>query len=175
MENLASKCHRGGKAVVTNPKGTAYMSQELSVFDAIKPYDTLLRFAPFELDRLNTLRALMTYPMINWVSQFFSRTRDGGTQLYFVRYCREIIEEYDAEISAEEREAFDRELIHYELSAYDRLNWWQEYVNFFEETRNQKPYTIAYAGWADHPGMEGYLSGQSPAVQCQDPDEGKFE
>ncbi len=137
------------------------MNHDLAPFNSLKPYDALLRFAPFEFDRLGALRVLMTYPMIQWVNHNFSRTRDGATELYFVRYCRGIIEESGAELSAEEVESFDRELTHFELSAYDRLNWWQEYVVCFEEARSHKQYTIEYAAWANHPGMEKYLLWQT--------------
>ncbi|MDR1668339.1 MAG: hypothetical protein LBR76_00085 [Oscillospiraceae bacterium] len=121
--------------------------------NTLTPFDQL----DTPLDRLNTLRALLSYPLINWVSQFFSRTRDGQTELYFVQYCRAIIEENEGELGEEELEFFDKVLIGYQLGAYDRLNWWQEYVDFFNLARRSKRYTKAFAKRADHPGMDEYL------------------
>ena len=84
-------------------------------------------------DKLQLLRALLSYPYINWVSQFFSRTRNAETELYFVDYCREIITYHRGEISEKEYRGYDHALIRYELSAYDRLNRWEEYIAFYEQ------------------------------------------
>lgn len=108
--------------------------------DGLTVYAQILGYT----DNLNMLRVLLSYPMINWVGQFFSRTRDGDTELFFVDNCREIIRQNMDRVSADEYARFDKELINYELSAYDRLNLWQDYIRLFEEVRKEKSYTIKY-------------------------------
>lgn len=99
-------------------------STELDQFTQITGYS----------DKLAMLRSLLTYPMINWVSQFFSRTRSGDAELYFVDYCRGVILQNMDKISGDEFLKYDRVLIYYELSAYDRLNLWHDYIRLYEDT-----------------------------------------
>lgn len=84
-------------------------------------------------DNLKTLRALLNYPLIGWVSQYFSRTRSAEAKLGFAELCREIITYHRQEISDEEYERYDRVLLGYELSAYDRLNRWRDYIALYEQ------------------------------------------
>jgi CRISPR/Cas system CMR-associated protein Cmr3 (group 5 of RAMP superfamily) len=83
-------------------------------------------------DKLELVRAVLTYPLINWTSQFFSRTRDGKAELYFVGYCRAVIKQRGDELSKEEVSNFDQKLLRYELNAYDLLNMWREYIDLHD-------------------------------------------
>lgn len=83
-------------------------------------------------DNLKALRALLNYPLIGWVSQYFSRTRNAETELRFVEFCRTLMMHQRGEISDEEYRRYDRALLGYELSAYDRLNWWVDYIALYE-------------------------------------------
>jgi hypothetical protein len=95
-------------------------------------------------DKLEMLRAVLSYPIINWVTQFFSRTRCADVQLGFIECCREIIESRRDELSDEEYEDFDGKLVSYELHAYDRLNLFADYVHVFRETQSEKPYAVKF-------------------------------
>jgi len=95
-------------------------------------------------DRLNLIKTLLSYPLINWTSQFFSRTRNAEMLLNFVDYCRIILRQNTDKISNEELVDFDKILIGYELSAYDRLNDFENYIALFEFARVNVLHTITY-------------------------------
>jgi len=96
-------------------------------------------------DRLKAVRAILSYPLINWVSQYFSRTRDADGELMFVSFCNEVLNAEKGKLMNREWEQCDRALIHYELSAYDRLNEFDKYIELFNACRRDKPYTITYS------------------------------
>lgn len=124
--------------------------------DKVNQMDNLSQIIGYT-DKLSMLRALLSYPIINWVSQFFSRTRSAETKLYFVEYCRDIIKQNRDKISEDEYAEYDQALIHYELSAYDRLNLWDEYIILFEKTLEEKSYTMKYSASRDDPVFNSYV------------------
>ncbi|MDR2572209.1 MAG: hypothetical protein LBD23_18190 [Oscillospiraceae bacterium] len=121
----------------------------------------LLKLSGYK-DKLDLVRALLTYPFINWTSQFFTRTRDGELTLYFVNYCRSVINYRADELTDKEIADFDRVLIHYELSAYDRLNLWHDYIILFERYRKEKDYTIEFVDSRNDPVFNSYLLYEKP-------------
>jgi hypothetical protein len=112
-------------------------------------------------DKLKMLRALMKYPLSDWVRRYFDRTRSFETQLYFVEYCRGVIRYHRAEIGDEEYAEFDIWLIRYELDAYDRLNMWGEYIWLFEKTLRETCYFDIYGAERNDPTLNSYIMGQS--------------
>nr|WP_300838933.1 hypothetical protein [uncultured Acetatifactor sp.] len=100
-----------------------------------------------KLSPLQAMRLLMSYPYINFVSQFFSRTREYETGLAFVDTCRHLLDKYAADIPVIEAQRIEKDITFMELSFYDALNLWQRYLDFFEhiflEKRTQ-PYIAAY-------------------------------
>lgn len=96
------------------------------------------------LDYLQAVRLLLSYPLVNFVSQCFGRTRDGEALLRFVSICRWVLDANAGELGADEAEFFDRYLICCELGAYDRLNEFYNYILTFEEARANKRYADQY-------------------------------
>ncbi len=121
--------------------------------DSLTVYSKIIGYS----DNLKALRALFSYPLNEWVSRYFLWTRNMEAQLGFVDYCRQIVDYYRNDLSNEEYEQFDQELILYELTAYDYLNRWQEYIDLFEMTRAGKDYTSTYMLYRNDPVFNSYV------------------
>jgi hypothetical protein len=121
-------------------------------------------------DNLAALRFLMSYPITNWVSQYFTRTRSQEAQLRYVEYCRAIFEQSVDKIEPHkpdpfhfgaarksEYERFDRTLLGHEFCAYDRLNRWHDYICLFEKTLREKHYIDTFLAYSDDPVFSSYI------------------
>lgn len=101
-----------------------------------------------KLSPLQAMRLLMSYPYINFVSQFFSRTREYELGLDFVDICRDLLDKYAADIPLTEAQRIEKDITFLELSFYDALNLWQKYLDFFEYIFLEKrtpSYIVTYA------------------------------
>lgn len=90
------------------------------------------------LSPLQTLRLLFSYHYCNLVSQFYFRTREYEAGLLFVDRCRELLEQYSSEIPEGETQRIEHDVTFLELSLYDALNLWQEYLDLFEQIFREK-------------------------------------
>ncbi len=108
----------------------------------IKSQDFIFKFNSIysNADKFQVVDKLLSYPMINFINQFFSRTRNYWLCLNFVDICREIIEHYKSigYVSSKRYEELDRIQIGYELNSYDHLNLWDLYIQMYEELKNKK-------------------------------------
>jgi hypothetical protein len=104
--------------------------------------NTLVTFSAIteHSDNLAVMRRLLTYPLIGWTSQYFSRVRDPEAELLFVKVCRGIMAFHSNEITEKEYWEYDRVLLGYELSAYDHLNMWADYILLYEQAVNDGRY-----------------------------------
>lgn len=84
------------------------------------------------------LRILFSYPYCNLISQFYLRTREYETGLLFVDRSRDLLEQYSSEIPQEEFQQIERDVSFLELSLYDALNLWQDYLDLFEQIFQEK-------------------------------------
>lgn len=91
-------------------------------------------------DPFPVMKALLSYPLCNWVNEYFNYTRDYESGLNYVRYCRDIIEVNKEQISPSEGEKWDMYLITLKLNMLDRLNLWQEYIEYFDSLIDKKTY-----------------------------------
>ncbi len=112
--------------------------------------DELITFTQIDRNKLSplqTMRLLMSYPYINFVSQFFSRTREYELGLDFVDICRDLLDKYATDIPVVEAQRIEKDITFMELSFYDSLNLWQKYLDFFEYIFLKKrtpPYILTY-------------------------------
>lgn len=106
------------------------MNNFIEKFQFLDPYS----------DKLQLINKLLSYPMINFVSQFFTRTRNYWLFLDFTENCKKIINYYNDQnkISQERYEELDRILIGYELASYDYLNLWNLYIQMYNELKNKR-------------------------------------
>ena len=77
----------------------------------------------------------------------FHYTREFEAGLTFVNTCRDLLNKPTTNIPFEEAQYIERDLTFMELSFYDYLNQWQQYLNFFEYIffeKRSKPYIATY-------------------------------
>ncbi|MCD7947291.1 MAG: hypothetical protein LUG13_03200 [Oscillospiraceae bacterium] len=108
---------------------------------SIREFESALRAK----NELTAVRLLLSYPLVNWVSQYFSRTRAADRQLDFINLCRSIIDRHREKLADAEYEHFDRYLLLSKLAAFDRLNLFYEYIKLFEYIREHYTYSIRYS------------------------------
>jgi len=89
-------------------------------------------------DYLGFLRMIMSYPLVNFAGQYFTRHRNAEEQLQFVALCRSIIGCNKEQLSASEIKAYENYLICSELVAYDRLNEFEHYIKLYEYAKDTK-------------------------------------
>lgn len=95
-------------------------------------------------DPLPNLRVLLSYPLCNWVNEFFLTTRNYYSGLKFTDYANEIICNNTDRITPGEYERMDKKLTTYKLVMLDFLNDWDEYINLFDNTLANKKYYVLY-------------------------------
>jgi len=119
-----------------------HMNNELIPLD-----DSLKLFTDLSVgkDYLGAVRAILSYPLINFVGQYFGRTRDGEAQLHFVSLCRDVINSNIEKLTASEAEEYQKIFLYNELAAYDRLNEFHNYIALFDYVRVNLSYTQCYA------------------------------
>lgn len=100
---------------------------------------------------LQAMRLLMSYPFVNFVSQFFSRTREYELGLDFVDICRDLLDKHAADIPLIEAQRIEKDITFLELSFYDDLNLWQKYLDFFEYIFLKKRTPSYIATYAPNP------------------------
>lgn len=106
---------------------------------------------------LKTVKVLLSYPLNNWVSQYFVRTRSYHSELEFITKSYHILECNRDSITSKEYEAFDRYLIGLKLSALDNLNRWNDYIAFYDYVRNNKAYVTKYSKFKDYPDINAFV------------------
>lgn len=94
-------------------------------------------------DPFPAMKVLLSYPLCNWVNEYFNYTRDFESGLYYISYCRSIIEANREQISPSEYAKWDRYLITLKLNMLDHLNLWEEYIEYYDSLIDSKPY-ISY-------------------------------
>lgn len=94
---------------------------------------------------LQAVQLMLSYPMCNWVSQYFGRTRDANAELHFIAFCRDILLRDKEKLKRADWAIYDQRLINYELSAYDQLNEFDCYISLFEYARKNLTYTLTYS------------------------------
>lgn len=116
------------------------------------------------------LRKVLQPPFSGWVKQYFVRTRNYELGLSFVGICRMLISICSTVFEQKEYINFDITLTYLHLDMLDYSNQWYQYVEEFENSRESKPYSIAYAkdsrkqiGSADDAGdaFYSYVLGES--------------
>jgi len=90
-------------------------------------------------DPLADLRRLLSYPFINFVSQYFTRTREFEAGLDFVECCYDIMWQHSEEITKSEAVFWDRYLTGLRLALYDSLNMWPEYIDGYADMISRYP------------------------------------
>ncbi|TCX51983.1 MULTISPECIES: hypothetical protein [unclassified Dehalobacter] len=90
------------------------------------------------------LRLLLSYPLCNWVAEFFLRSREYEKGLEFIGFAQSVIEHNSGLIPELESEIYDRKLITMNLVLLDYLNRWNSYIEYFDQALASKPYTIQY-------------------------------
>ena len=109
-------------------------------------------------DPFTACKLLLNYPLINFVSQYFSRMRNYEEGLDFVDYSYRIFELNKYKLSDKEFEDFDRKLINYRLSMLDGLNLWQEYISLYEDTLATKKYYYTYCKSRNDPEFNKFVA-----------------
>lgn len=95
-------------------------------------------------DPLQIVRALLSYPYINFVSQYFSRVREYQGCLQFVDLCYDIINSRKDQLSRKEYEELDRVLVSYRLASLDGMNEWVRYIELYEDIEHKVSYQLPY-------------------------------
>lgn len=106
---------------------------------------------------LKAVKALLSYPLNNWVSQYFVRTRSYRSELDFISKCYHILECNKDSITRNEYEAFDRYLIGLKLSALDKLNRWNDYIAFYDYILKNKAYVTKYSKFKDDQNINAFV------------------
>ena len=99
------------------------------------------------LSPLEAMRILMSYPFNGFTSEFFHNTREYESGLVFVDICRDLLNDYAADIPTDEAQQIECAITFMELSFYDYLNQWQQYLDFFEHIFLEKrsaPFIATY-------------------------------
>lgn len=94
--------------------------------------DLFSQFNKKKLSPLEIMRTLMSYPYVNFIAQAFHRIREYDLGLDFVDICRDLLCKYVSDIPVEEAQRIESDITFMELSFYDFLNQWQQYLDFFE-------------------------------------------
>jgi L-rhamnose mutarotase len=89
-------------------------------------------------DPFPVMKVLLSYPLCNWINEYFLYTRDFEGGLYFVNYCRSIISANMKSIAPCELQKWDKYLIVLKLNMLDLLNLWQEYIDYFDTVFDSK-------------------------------------
>lgn len=82
---------------------------------------------------LNAMAILLSYPMANFTSQYFIRTRDYDKGLQFVNKCQYIISTNKTSISCENLEKWELYLLTLKLALLDYSNDWEAYVELYNK------------------------------------------
>lgn len=110
-------------------------SNQLSAQEQLEPFNRPERWS----NPIGALRELLSYPKINFVSQYFTRTRNFEAGLDFVDFCYDAMWQYSQEITTTEAAFWDRYLTGLRLALYDRLNLWSEYIDAYADMVNRYP------------------------------------
>ncbi len=96
-------------------------------------------------DPFPAMKALLSYPLCNWVNEFFLITREYERGLYFVNYAYSIIYANGHRISPATYEKWDKQLIIRKLVMLDYSNKWSEYITFFNEVLTSRTYSTTFS------------------------------
>ncbi len=107
-------------------------------------------------DPFTSIKAILSYPLWNYVPQFFTYTRNYESGLDFVDYCYSILENSKDKLTDKEFEQFDKLLITLRLSMLDYLNRWGEYISYYENILSTKNYLLTYDKNRNNPDFNKY-------------------
>ena len=96
-------------------------------------------------DPFTTVKMILSYPLWDYVSEFFTYIRNYEDGLDFVDYCYNVLEINRDKLTDKEFEHFDRTLIGLKLSMLDYLNRWGEYISYYENLLSENNYLLTYA------------------------------
>lgn len=96
-------------------------------------------------DPFPVMKALLSYPLWNWTSQYFLYTREYEKGLDFIEHAYSIIYANGHRVSPSEYEKWDSKLIIKKLVLLDYMNSWDEYIEYFDEVFDTKKYSITYS------------------------------
>lgn len=88
---------------------------------------------PNSEDPLKAMEILLSYPLVNFTSQYFRRTREYDMGLQFVDRCQQIISANKASISYEKIEEWKQYLITLKLTLLDFSNDWEAYIDIYKK------------------------------------------
>ncbi|MDK2801584.1 MAG: hypothetical protein PWQ70_3203 [Clostridiales bacterium] len=109
------------------------------------------------IDPLIALKELLSYPLCNFVHEFFTYTRNYESGLDFADYCYSILEINKDKLTDKEFEQFDKLLITLRLSMLDYLNRWGEYISYYENILSTKNYLLTYDKSRNDPDFNKYV------------------
>lgn len=107
-------------------------NSNLNLYQYIKKYDN-----PF-----NVIKAILSYPINNWVNEYFLYTRDFEGGIFFVEYCYSVINYNYNHTPANKYEKWDIYLIMLKLNMLDHLNHWEKYIEYFDLVLTTRPYRV---------------------------------
>lgn len=110
-----------------------------------------------KFDLLSRFKALMSDRYWLYARAAIISTRYYREGLEFVDRLTELNERFrqSSELTKEEYERIDRYLIEFRLQLYDKLDWWPEYIEYFDKMREEKSYTKRYI--LQKQGVDDYL------------------
>lgn len=108
-------------------------------------------------DTYISVKALLSYPLCNFVNEFFTYTRNYESGLDFTDYCYRILEMNRDKLNDKEFECLDKILIRLRLSMLDYLNRWGEYISYYENILSTKNYLLTYDKGRNDPDFNRYV------------------
>lgn len=96
-------------------------------------------------DKLKYFKALLSYPYWNRACKLIIYTRHYEQGFLFVEHMMKLLNSFKNRLSAAEYEEFDINLIFLYLDIMDKSDRWMRYVEYFNEVRIEKPYSVTYS------------------------------
>lgn len=98
-----------------------------------------------QADIAEHIKKILSPPLSGWIKNYFIRTRNFELGICFVGICRMLISTCPTAFSQAEYVDYDITLSFIYLEMLDRSNKWYEYVQAFDDYRENKPYSLHYA------------------------------
>lgn len=95
-------------------------------------------------DPFAAVRAMMSYPIWNWVQEYFMRLRDYERAMEFVCYCTDEIDKNAEKCTADDLRNWFEKISGFTLALYDHLNLWEFYIEYFDELLEDKSNPVCY-------------------------------
>ena len=94
-------------------------------------------------DPLPGLRLLLSYPLCNWVVEFFLRSREYEKGLEFISYAYAVMGVNIDNIPEQEYTRWEKQLTRMTLTLLDYMNSWEAYIDYYDQSLASKPYIQA--------------------------------